>query len=262
VESVCLTDRRSFKAAITQIDALIVDIFIQWEKYLEITREVKLTIDLWIKAKVAGTEEEIPVHIQKIQTLKQKWVQYKKAALKLHAEMLKVIRQVSVREQEVKVCLKRRCRDCPMTSMPVSEPMVSMPRERVVSMPREQTQVAVRTAEPADCGTLCSQRGMSTQPPSSSGIMSQLQQYRCVSGANIKMQTATIGQCKCYGQPQININQARPICKNTPCGDVPCDGQAQCPCPDKPNCVLTVTCSWGGWREIKPFTYQPILGAK
>jgi len=256
VQSICMTDKRRFAAAVTQIDALIVDMIIQWEKYTEITREVKVTIDLWINATIAGTDEEIPIYQQKVMTLKQQLIQYQKAALKIHAEFIKVHRSISVLEQELKVCLKRRCPECEDSAISIGQ------QDRLVSMPREQ--VAVRTSEPVSvsCEDVCSQRGMSTRPPSSSSIFQQIQQYRCVSGARIGMQTANVGQCTCYGTPQINVDQTRPVCKNTPCGDVPCDGEASCPCPDKPNCVLTVRCTWGGWKEIQPYAYQPVLGAK
>ena len=255
VQSICLSDKRRFAAAVTQLDVLVVDVLVQWELYRESTREITTILQMWVDAKVAGNDEDIPVFIQQIQTQKQQLIQYQQAALRIHAEFVQLRRQLAIREQEVKACLTRKCPDCEEDSyVAVSQ------RDRMVSMPREPTQVAVRTGETVtDCESVCAQQGMSTQPPSSASIMQQLNQYVCVSGASIGMQTMQSGQCMCYGQPQINVNTKVPVC-NTPCGPVECNSEKQCPCPDKPNCVLTARCTWGGWREIRPYQYKPVIG--
>ncbi len=255
VQSICLSDRRSLAAAVTQIDALIVDILIEYERFFGVFRELELKIDVWAKAIIAGTDEEIPVHYQNVITLQQKLVQHFKAVAQIHAEFVKVQRSVAVLEQELTVCLKRRCPDCEEDSY------VSVgQRDRLVSVPRDE--VAIRTAEPVSqsCEDVCAQQGMSTQPPSSSSIFQQVQQHRCVSGARIGLPRATIGSCTCYGEPKITIDFTRPVCRNTPCGDVPCDGEASCPCPDKPNCVLTVKCGFQ-WKHAGEYSYKATTGA-
>ncbi len=105
------------------------------------------------------------------------------------------------------------------------------------------------------CPELCAERGMGTSPVDHSQyIMTFLQQYSCVSGASIKAKgTLTLTgsgiECKCYPKdaPEISVSTQPPVCQ-TPCGPVSCGQSAQCPCPDKPNCVLTASCSWGGWK--------------
>ena len=118
------------------------------------------------------------------------------------------------------------------------------------------------------CEQLCSERGMSLQQPDHSQmIMSYLQQYSCVSGARIAMKgsltlTGAGVNCKCYSRepPTINVDSNPPVCQ-TPCGPVQCGSSTSCPCPDQPNCVLTASCTWGGWKwqQGQPI---PILGTQ
>ncbi|RMD57868.1 hypothetical protein D6825_02710 [Candidatus Woesearchaeota archaeon] len=111
--------------------------------------------------------------------------------------------------------------------------------------------------EPVDCSKACAERGMSTSKPSSSSILSQLERYRCVSGASIRLSKATVGSCTCYGTPKLFVNQEKPVCKSTPCGDVPCDEQRQCTVGDT---KVTVSCTWKGWKELGEYSYSPVVG--
>jgi len=126
-----------------------------------------------------------------------------------------------------------------------------------VSQPQTSIQIP-SASQPVDCESFCASKGMSPQKPSSSSILQQLQQYRCVSGASIKMSSASGQGCVCYSQPQIQINSQPPVCPSQ-CGPVPCDGSLSCSCGER--CTLTVRCIWGGWKEIKEFTYQPIVSS-
>ncbi len=115
-----------------------------------------------------------------------------------------------------------------------------------------------QVTSPVQPSCACPQ-GTSTQPPSSQSILQYLNQFTCVSGASINVKGTKTGSCPvCYAQPQITINQQKPVCQ-TPCGPVECGGGTSCPCPDKPNCVLTASCGWGGWKEVGEFKYQPVM---
>jgi hypothetical protein len=108
---------------------------------------------------------------------------------------------------------------------------------------------------PKSCDQICAERGKTTQPQDhTSFIRSSLEQYSCVSGAQIRVPgTLTVTgagiECKCYStdKPEITVVQTPPVCQ-TPCGPVQCGSSAQCACPDAPNCVLTASCGWKGWR--------------
>ena len=208
---------------------------------------------LWIFQKNVWTLKKLLIKIRLKLKLKME------AYSELHVRVKKHLDVVITLDGQLKDCFRRRCvTDCPQTAAPSG----TIPRVRdAISVPGIRDQIALPQTT-VDCETVCAKKGMSTQKAPSSGILAELQQYRCVSGASIKMKRATIGSCTCYSKPSISINKKKPICKNTPCGDVQCDGQAKCPCPDKPNCTLTVKCTWGGWEEIKAYQYAPIIGAK
>ncbi len=149
---------------------------------------------------------------------------------------------------------------------PEGRPCDTTGQDRTIGViPGGQTQP---TPTPKSCEELCKERGLTTQQQDfGQFILSQLQQYRCVSGASIRMKgTLTLSgegfQCKCYSKdnPEVIVNQEKPIC-DTPCGRVPCDGSAQCPCPGKENCILTATCTWGGWK-MQNGRPVPVLGAQ
>jgi hypothetical protein len=144
------------------------------------------------------------------------------------------------------------------------------PKEGVLVGPPTTPQTPPETPPPApqkSCEELCAERGMSTKEADHSKfIMDYLSKYSCVSGARITMKgTLSItgaANCKCYSRdpPSINVDSTPPVCQ-TPCGPVTCGQSAQCPCPDRPNCVLTASCSWNGWKwqSGRPV---PIIGAQ
>ncbi|MCA9370779.1 MAG: hypothetical protein KC680_02355, partial [Candidatus Peregrinibacteria bacterium] len=108
------------------------------------------------------------------------------------------------------------------------------------------------------CEDVCSQNGYHTEDyDHSSAILSELNGYSCVSGANISIQTATIGSCHCIGEYSLSVNQTPPVCTGTPCGDVTCNSSASCTDGDT---TITVNCSWGGWEKIGKEQFRPKVG--
>ncbi|TSC78786.1 MAG: hypothetical protein G01um101425_945 [Candidatus Peregrinibacteria bacterium Gr01-1014_25] len=108
------------------------------------------------------------------------------------------------------------------------------------------------------CTDVCSQQGYAQVGTNwSSYLQSYLSEYSCVSGASVKVTTATIGSCTCSNQPEVTVNMTPPICKGTPCGDVACGQSASC---QQGESTLTVRCNWGGWQNIGENKFQPVLG--
>ncbi len=146
---------------------------------------------------------------------------------------------------------------------------VTPPTEQLI-VPKPPTELT--TPQPPkptkSCEELCAERSRQTQSVDHSQyIMSELQQHRCVSGGSIKTAgTLTVTgpgiECKCYSRepPQISVDPTPPVC-DTPCGPVKCDQSASCPCPDQPNCIMHVSCSWGGWKWMQNRAV-PIFGPK
>lgn len=108
------------------------------------------------------------------------------------------------------------------------------------------------------CEDVCAQHGYGgPNTDHSSAILSELNGYSCVSGANISIQTATIGSCQCIGEYSLSVNQTPPVCSGTPCGDVTCGSSATCAEGDT---TVTVNCNWGGWEQIGKQQFRPKLG--
>lgn len=161
---------------------------------------------------------------------------------------------------QLKDCIRRQCiTHCPQDDL-VSTPR-SEPRD-VISTP-QQPRDRVTTGQPQEklsCEDVCSGKGMTTSPPSSSSILAELQQHECVSGANIRIGSTTAGDCKCYGKAKIDIIKKKPMC-DTPCGPLACGESTECPCPDgRENCVMHAQCSWGGWKDLGNYRFAPQLG--
>lgn len=110
------------------------------------------------------------------------------------------------------------------------------------------------------CEDFCAGVGLQVEQDYTSYILGELNKYSCVSGANISVRTASNGSCKCLSQPQITIDTTPPVCRGTPCGDVACGQQASCSGGE--NTTITVTCNWGGWRQLDEFRFQPVVGAQ
>lgn len=108
------------------------------------------------------------------------------------------------------------------------------------------------------CEDVCAQNGYGGPGTDhSDAILSELNGYSCVSGANISIQTATIGSCSCIGEYSLSVDQTPPVCSGTPCGDVQCGSSASCADGDT---QITVNCNWGGWEKIGKEQFRPKLG--
>ena len=88
-------------------------------------------------------------------------------------------------------------------------------------------------------------------------ILSQLNQHSCVSGADISITTADIGSCYCTKNPVVTVDTTPPVCGGTPCGDVSCGESTECTVGDT---HYTVNCNWGGWEQIAPNQFRPVIG--
>lgn len=108
------------------------------------------------------------------------------------------------------------------------------------------------------CEETCSKNGYGPETTDhSNAILADLQQYSCVSGAGITIQTAKIGSCNCIGEYSISVDQTKPVCKGSPCGDVVCGSSAQCADGDT---TITVSCNWQGWQKVQKHQFKPVFG--
>ena len=108
------------------------------------------------------------------------------------------------------------------------------------------------------CEDTCAQQGYGPENTDhSSAILSELNGYSCVSGANVSIQTATMGSCSCVGEYSLSVDQTPPVCTGTPCGDVTCGSSESCQDGDT---TITVNCNWGGWEKIDKHQFRPVVG--
>lgn len=108
------------------------------------------------------------------------------------------------------------------------------------------------------CEDLCAQNGYGPESTDhSNAILSELNGYSCVSGANITIQTAKVGSCNCIGEYSLSVNTTPPVCSGTPCGDVSCGGSTSCQDGDT---TITVNCNWGGWEKVQKHQFRPVFG--
>jgi len=114
--------------------------------------------------------------------------------------------------------------------------------------------------EQVNCEDVCAENDYNMGDTDySSYILGILNGYSCVSGANISIATATIGECFCSRNPEVSVDQTPPICKGTPCGDVACGQSASC---TEGDTTYTVTCNWGGWEKIGENQFRPVVGGQ
>lgn len=188
----------------------------------------------------------------------------------LYAEILAIHAEINAHMEawikidgQMKECFKKVCTqttDCPKTAVQIPG-QTTQPKTAVQIPGGTMTTPQIPSTQTTPTETSCScPEGTSTTPPSGESILAQLNQYRCVSGASMKVPGTRQGNCPvCYGQVQITVNSQPPVCQ-TPCGPVACDSSASCPCPDKPNCTLTASCKWGGWKQAGQNQFVPVVG--
>lgn len=124
--------------------------------------------------------------------------------------------------------------------------------QKVVRTPQQDIVVEDIGVEPASCEDICKARDMTTQRKDwSSRILNTLnEQGVCKTSAHVQFpQQLRVGNCNCYSAqpPKVTIAPDTLICKGTACGDVPCGSSRQCSCGE--NCITTVSCKWGGWKQ-------------
>jgi septal ring factor EnvC (AmiA/AmiB activator) len=107
------------------------------------------------------------------------------------------------------------------------------------------------------CEDVCGQEGLQVGTDWTSYIQSQITPYTCVSSANVHTETTTIGSCTCSRQPTVTVDQTKPVCKGSVCGDVTCGESVSC---QQGTSTVTVSCSWGGWKNVGENKFQPIIG--
>lgn len=115
----------------------------------------------------------------------------------------------------------------------------------------------------ASCEEACAAHDFSAiQQDFTAEVESILNSVSCVSSYQMQIQQARVGNCDCFPNipPQITFDHTPPICKDTVCGDVPCNGEASCQ--TGPNETTTVRCNWGGWQKEALYQYRPILGGQ
>ncbi|PIR48636.1 hypothetical protein COU80_02920 [Candidatus Peregrinibacteria bacterium CG10_big_fil_rev_8_21_14_0_10_55_24] len=112
-----------------------------------------------------------------------------------------------------------------------------------------------------DCEDLCEEHGYNPGDTDyTQQILAELNQWQCVSGAGISIETATFnGDCHCSKDPKVTVDQTKPVCKGTPCGDVQCGESASC---TEGNTTYTVNCNWGGWEKVAPNQFRPVFGVQ
>src|SRR3989344_4731435 len=147
------------------------------------------------------------------------------------------------------------------------DPFSDTPQEKIDTqldsekLTQEDTTVETSGAreQAVDCNSYCAKQSMSPSLPDySSYLRSYLTPYSCVSSARIGIRTTSYANCKCSpNQPEVTLDRTPPICKGTPCGDVPCGQSKDCSCGER--CTTHVSCDWGGW-QIGAQSATPIVG--
>lgn len=110
------------------------------------------------------------------------------------------------------------------------------------------------------CEDICAENGFAQVGTNwTEYIRGQLEQYSCVSGASIGIETATIGDCTCSNEPSVDVDTTPSVCTGTVCGDVPCGQSASC---TEGETTFTVSCNWSGWENIGENQFVPTVGSE
>src|SRR3989344_4241471 len=131
----------------------------------------------------------------------------------------------------------------------------------------DQSQTALTTGQetsttPKSCEEQCADRGMVISMPDwSSYILNKLNSDGvCKKNAQVSFGSyLRSDQCTCYPRDPPSVSISGDLFCSTPCGTVPCNSGTSCSCGD--NCILTVTCNWGGWRQTGEQSYQPVVSS-
>ena len=114
-----------------------------------------------------------------------------------------------------------------------------------------------------DCSKYCPSKGYATaQPDFTDAIESQLNQKSCVKSVRITLASDwRTADCYCYStqNPTITFDETKPICPDTPCGDVSCEETETCT--DAEDMTMEITCNWEGWKKVATYGYVPVISA-
>lgn len=114
-----------------------------------------------------------------------------------------------------------------------------------------------------DCSKYCPSKGYAaSQLNFTEMIESQLNQKFCVKSVRIILGNDwRTADCYCYSakNPTITFDETKPVCPDTPCGDVTC-GESKT-CSDEEGMVMEVTCNWEGWKKVATYEYVPTISA-
>jgi len=127
----------------------------------------------------------------------------------------------------------------------------------------ESTISQLEPAPQKSCEDQCAEKGMVTSMPDHSRyILNYLNTHgTCKKTAQISFGNyLKSSSCTCYPSSPPSISVSGTLsCDNTPCGKVACNSEATCACPDRENCEMHVSCSWGGWKQVGAQAFQPTI---
>jgi len=117
------------------------------------------------------------------------------------------------------------------------------------------------------CKEFCQSKGMTDQKVDHTAYIQDYLNKNGMCKQNVQIQggktlqvTGTNCVCSDPNLPQIQIS-GDVICRNTPCGDVPCmppNNKKSCSC--GAGCTMYVSCNWGGWK-FQGGRFVPIIQA-
>jgi len=110
----------------------------------------------------------------------------------------------------------------------------------------------------ASCTDVCKEQGYDPNGTDySEYVRQEIQDLRCVSDVLLQPNLMKVGDCICSKKPDLIVDERVPSCQDTVCGDVVCGETVTCN--TSGDRQATVNCSWGGWKEIAPGLFQPVI---
>lgn len=253
LKSKCEIHTVQLEEYIASLDALFIDVEAEWSNYEKETKSTLLYIETQANLTLNNNLNHSNITTAFVHSSWTKSEKFKKKAIDLHIAMVKIKETYRKIMQEYFRCVTRNCPPC-------DEPKdkITTSREQIVTEPvqdKVETQREVTTTQPKQlsCPEICDSQGLTNKYTDwSSYIEGQLNSAVCVKQAKMSLGTMLrVGECVCFPKSKPKIDFAGSIQCESPCGTVECNGQKECPCPGKDNCVLRVKCLWGGWKKVR-----------